>query len=286
MDIVITPQARCTTDPPSTEFGVRVQPFVLVAHARSGSSLLMDALGQHPHILNCDELFGDTEEERPDLPLSFQRFNPSSPIRYRNSQSGRDFLHHIFYEAAHPLPLRAVGCKILHNQCLFSPSARTVWTFLRSRRDIRIIRLFRRNLLAAWVSLETAFQTQQWHLAPDLESHEREKRIEVPPQSVSIPKFEGYAREVLSFQHRSDRRFRNHATISIEYHADLCRAFDPSMQRIYGFLGLDNYPPRMRTAKQRRRPLRDQVTNYDEIVHHFRDTPLLPHVLVPPSDEE
>jgi LPS sulfotransferase NodH len=256
------------------------QRFVVLSHSRSGSTLLLNALGQHPHVLACGELFNDEDRDRDEMPAGFQLHNPASPIRYQNNSSGHDFLHHILYEADYPAPVAAVGWKLLYDQALHPPTARTVWSFLQSRRDIRVIRLCRQNLLEAWVSLQTAMETGQWHVQVD----SVREVVAVPPVTVSISAFEAYVHEILGFLKDSDARFCGHSTIEVEYQRDLCSNFAGTMSRIQEFLGLEYHASVPGLRKLAHQTLRSRVSNYDEILLHFQRTPLLSHV-VPPNHE-
>jgi LPS sulfotransferase NodH len=249
--------------------------FVVLSHARSGSTLLIHALGQHPHVLACGELFNDEDTDRDEMPAGFQLHNPASPIRYQNNTSGHDFLHHILYEAGYPATVAVVGWKLLYDQALHPPAARTVWSFLQSRRDIRVIRLFRQNLLEAWVSLQTAKETGQWHVPVDSDRHV----VAVPPVTVSIPEFEGYIHQMVGFLKDSDARFCGHSTIEVEYQRDLCSNFTGTMRRIQEFLGLECHASAPRLRKLAHQTLRSSVSNYDDILLHFQRTPLLSYVV-------
>jgi LPS sulfotransferase NodH len=253
---------------------MRIERFVILAHARSGSTLLMNALGQHPHVLACGELFNDVQTHRSEMPASFQLHNPGSPSRYQDNASGRDFLNHILYEAEHPEPIAAVGWKLLFDQALHPPAARTAWSFLQSRRDIRVIRLVRQNLLEAWVSLQIALQSGQWHVAADSVKNV----ITVPPLTVSIPEFEGYVRQIASLLEDSKKTFCHHSITELEYQSDLCCNFARTMERIHEFLGLQCHPTAPPLRKLAEQPLRSRVSNFEEVLLHFHGSPFQRYV--------
>lgn len=240
---------------------VAVRLFIVLGHGRSGSNLLRFALADHPHIHMAGELFNDSESHRRKLCRAVNR------EYFRDGTSGAGFLERCFFGALYPERCQAAGFKLFYNQARESP-ADDVWPLLRRHTELRVVRLLRRNLFAAWVSHEVAFMTDDWTLMVE----ENRQATQVRPFAIDPWRCQGFFEETERYIRWADDFFAEHESIRVEYEADLCGDFAATMGRVQEFLGLARHEVTPSVKKQSSRPLREQVTNYDSLRRYFRST--------------
>jgi LPS sulfotransferase NodH len=252
--------------------------FLLLAHARSGSNLLMCGLFKQRNVHMFAELFNELEEERRrSFRASFQDCKtasvPHASVKldenefYHDGEDGARFLERaVFYR--HARESVAVGFKMFFHQARSTENARKVWQYLICDPEIRIIHLMRRNLLESFVSLQLAFQTDQWIFPRNGEAPP------VPPPLYVCPKeCADYFRNVLAGRRWAREQFRDHPSIEVEYEEDLCRRFQATMNRVQEFLGVPRRRSRRMLRKQAQRRPSEQISNYAELKAHFAPTP-------------
>ncbi|MFB6246597.1 MAG: Stf0 family sulfotransferase [Candidatus Pacearchaeota archaeon] len=120
------------------------QKIIVLAHARSGSNSLMDALNKHPKIDLLREPFN---ESRPNWKKGLKNYKKE----LKDSKSLNKILQKIFKKHN--------GFKTLVYQI-----PKKYGKNLFSRRGMKVIVLYRKNKLKSAVSLEIAKQTRAWHV--------------------------------------------------------------------------------------------------------------------------
>jgi len=252
--------------------------FLILAHARSGSNLLMCGLFKQRNVHMFAELFNELEEERRRaFRASFQDCKTASVPHpsveldenefYHDGEDGAAFLERaIFYR--HARESVAVGFKMFFHQARSSENARKVWQHLICDREVRVIHLMRRNLLESFLSLQLAFQTDHW-----IFPRNGEAPPVPPPLHLSPKECEDYFRNVLAGRRWARQKFRGHPSIEVEYEADLCRGFQATVHRVQDFLGVPRRRARRLLRKQARVGPREQIGNYAELKAHFAGTP-------------
>jgi LPS sulfotransferase NodH len=236
--------------------------FVVVCHARTGSTLLVDAVGQHPQAKVWGELFT--------LDLDARRAHAMPDEPFTDGEDGAAYLDRLF-AAAEREGFAAAGFKLMlsHGR---TGAASTLWRYLAERRDIRVIFLRRRDLLACFVSLQIASRTQRWHAAATDDVVERTEPEVVDPEALA--RYFGF---IADRWRDVEALFAHHPQLAVEYERDLCHAFAPTMQRVLRFLDLPEFKPRAGYRKLEQRDIRERVANYDELARRFAATPYARH---------
>lgn len=255
--------------------GVR---FVVLAHERSGSTLLASALGQHPRIVMFGELFNDEDDARYEAYLQGVSKYGRGPAEngdsaYHCGDDGAEFLARIYQ--ANGKKGYAVGFKIHYNQGSVA-SVQTAWQFLTTHTDIRVIQLERANLLDAYVSLQTAIQTGEWARITDDPIADSAPTLTLDPMEC-INYFQTIERQA----RRARRAFRHHRLLHLVYERDLCQRFDDSLRRAQEFLGVLTFPVAPLTHKQSALPLGERIGNFSRLADFFTGSPYEHYFKVP-----
>lgn len=245
-----------------------VVPFLILSRGRTGSTYLHQLLDSHSSCICFEEIFAD--RNLPPLPEAYpaDRVEPmQSSAALRVTEPVR-FLHEFVY-ADYPPEIRAVGFKLFYFHARVGNGAR-LWEYLRGAAQIRIVHLGRRNILRMFTSMKIALKTGCWW-SHDGSPGLAEKRVALDPAE-----FERYVREVEQARREGDRMFAHHPMLRIDYEDfESHTAGNPRIDDLLGFLGLPASP--LCTPMQRQNPerLRDLIANYDELMAHFSDTPLI-----------
>jgi hypothetical protein len=232
--------------------------FVVLAHARSGSSMVIHALQHHPQIVCFGELFVASR-------ISFNTDgydNYSGKLIYLRNRQPLKFLEKSVF-APYRNDVRAVGFKLFPDQLVssrFSP----VWDWLCSDRDVHVIMLQRRNLLSTYASLLIARKTGNFGISS--ESHRTDTTISIE-FSDCLNEFE------------KRKKYHEDALQSLQankvlqvYYEDMVAGLSAQFAVIQEFLGVEPVSPTINSVKKEVRPLSDVITNYDELRGRFSGT--------------
>jgi len=126
--------------------------FIILAHGRTGSSLLTTLLDSHPQIIAFSELFhkDDAARNRMSEAVGKGIGENENPAWYLNT--------HVF--RTYPDEIRAAGFKMLYGHA-GDPPWQLVWEYLQSSR-VSVVHLKRRNLLDRYLSSRLASRSQLW----------------------------------------------------------------------------------------------------------------------------
>lgn len=269
------------------------KPFIILGNARTGSSMLVQALNSHPQIVCFRELFNGTHDF---VDFSVDGYdNFSGRDRARRAEDPIAFLQERIFRDWPP-DVSAVGFKLLHVQA---------WDFaellehLRRDVDLYVLHLQRRNVLRTLTSLKLANQSDIWledrQSRPKLTRANMMRALRYPPAIVRSAR-RWVKRSNLPMQHRGarvaispselfeflvairmrtdyyDAAFADHPSMAIFYE-DLVERREETLEAAQAFLGVE--PRELSTTLQRQNPepLRDLIENYDELYEAFRDNP-------------
>ena len=237
--------------------------FILLAHPRSGSNLVAYSLAAHSQVAMLSEVLSQWPHVR-------QRCanGPRHSAAYEEGTDGARFLDQKVFLHDGPRGVRYCGFKIFYDHARFDPDVKTAWNYILENRDIRIIHLRRRNLLASKVSLDVALLTGQWVV----ENTGKGAPKFVAPFAADPADYEFHFNQLHAFQTWADRVFVHHQVMELEYERDLFAEFPATMSRVFDFLGLAAETPQMRIQKQSSRSPSEQLTNFTELREHFRHT--------------
>jgi len=233
--------------------------FVILGHPRCGSFLLLYALNQHPRIVTFAELFLRWEPSRRD-------FHAIDGGRwYRDGDDGAAFLRDAVYVPRGERDV--IGFKLFYEQAPARPAA-SAWDYLAGERDLRVIHLYREQLLESLVSQEIAKITDEWMVHRGAAQPPRQ----LPPFELSPERCRQHFDTVLADRRRALDKLAGLPRLEIEYRA-LCDDFDTSVAACCRHLGVAPIRAEKQLVKQAARPVREQVANYDALVRHFAATP-------------
>ena len=139
-----------------------------------------------------------------------------------------------------------------------------LWDWLVGEKDIAVISLHRRNLLSYFLSLEVARRAGKWMLQPGATR---------PSEAISIDAEraeEAFERRV-RYQTRIRERFAQHPFLELSYE-DLTGNTQAALDQIQSFLGVEKLALAPKTLRQEVRPLREAISNYDELARRWRGT--------------
>ena len=218
--------------------------FIVLSEERSGSTLLVEELHRRwPEIRSKGECFSELIRSESD---DFE------------SVARRTFLDDSGEEI--------VGCKIFSGH-VSEPQLRA----LLQLEGMRVIILRRRNQLRSYVSFKIAKKTKEWHWN---QFRLRDQPLTAEKRSITIDKRELFKGIIIS-----NNRFQwfERATVGIPridvWYEDLSAHLDDELRRVATFLGAgapahENSP---RLKRQNPEPLRDLVTNFDEVSEFLED---------------
>lgn len=236
--------------------------FIVLGHARSGSSLLSHALSEHDSIKMYGELFHESEDDR-------RRYSKVGERFYWDGDDGAQFLRHVVFNRRRLAGETAIGFKIFYDHARKDSNARAVWDYLASDTDIRVIHLSRKNLLEVRVSLEIALRNKRW----DQPIGTQKKDTEFEPVLIGKEKCEAFFNKILAYRRWAQDCFRRHLVLEVEYEEHLCKDFQATMNKVQSFLGVPCRPAQKLLEKQASRSSHEQIINYCELKEFFRDTP-------------
>jgi LPS sulfotransferase NodH len=237
--------------------------YLITCPARSGSTLLTWCLRAHPQICAHGELFGRDDPlnlyglaggHSGPLELALRRMRDRDPVR---------FLHDVAFEAG---DRRAVGVKFKYEELLLRH-----WAALRRSigrdRSIRILHLQRENLLERYLSQRVATEVTHVYNVTSEGARPDETAVALSPRDC-------LADFALTQERATTVRqlFAGHPVLELTYER-LDADRDATLAEVQAFLGVDVVALEPRSVKLRTRPLRDAISNYDELKAALAATP-------------
>jgi len=257
--------------------------FVIVSNARTGSTMLVDALNSHPRVRCFREIFNRL---RPEIDYAVPGYDGTN--RDHINQRYLDpaaFLRAQVYgpEAA---TMDAIGFKVHYGHFEGFPKLLGV---LQEDTGIRVIHLVRRNALRALVSLRLAETTGEWArfrrtemtVGGAVRSGRRRLRAaavrfglrkgSAPSVRLSPEECVSYFEETSSLAAEYAASFASHTVLNVTYE-ELLEMRDVVFEATLDFLGVERAPLQTTLERQRPEPLRVLIENYDEIAATLRGT--------------
>jgi LPS sulfotransferase NodH len=272
-----------------TDFYVR---FIVLGQGRTGSTMLVQALDSHPAILCFGEIFNAST---PSISFGVPGYDrtPGADLELRARDPQRFLRERIFCD--HGPAVRAVGFKFHYDHFWRHEGLIDI---LVADRGLKIVHLLRRNRLRTFVSLKIAEATGQWFefppeppLASRLKPSTLTKALRdpkralaairrrlddgpAPPAERASPsrpaimvdeeEFREYCRRGAYSEVRWEELMQAHEILRISYE-DLVSDRDVKVAQVQQFLGLDPAPTEVSLRKQNPEPLRELISNYDEL---------------------
>jgi len=236
--------------------------FILLGNARSGSTLVAQAINAHPSVFMCDELFHPHLEERKGQLTDPNRILCSLDRFYNDSDDPVEFLQTHLYRRDYPQAVEAAGFKLFHEHARQQPGAR-LWKHLGDSPQCRVIHLIRPRLIESYVSEQIAWQTGIWEEPANGPSSTQSSRR--GRHHVDIKAFKHYADSMIDYWESARILFARHEVLEIDYERDLVANFEETMRQIQRLLGIDVQPLPKKLKKQAKQPVEERAVNFAEL---------------------
>ena len=234
------------------------QKFIVLTHARSGSSMLVATLGQHPEIIRFQEIFTSGS-----IGFNTEGFDNNSEkmIRLRN-RCPIEFLQRQIF-SSYPSSIKAVGFKLFPEQ-IDNKHLSSVWDWIVANKSIRIILLTRDNLLEAYVSKLIALKTNGFRCMYESDRTNTTVNVNFEDCLSEFQKRHVYNQKALE-------QLKHHKLLCLEYE-EVVRDLDNSFRKLQEFLGVTVQPISVVSLKKEVRPMSEVIENYAELRERFSDT--------------
>jgi len=220
--------------------------FVICTMPRSGSHMLRTALHNHSKMRCHGEEFNVVAGHNSDLTKE-QVFEKVYGINPEAEASG--FIHHLhmfsFQRPKHPWAT-------LQDDLVNIP-------------DLKVIHLYRFNLLKQYVSNSIANNTKIWHRLHESHDHP-DKVVNIRPDKLLMN-----FKMTLRLNKKALDDFKNHEYITV-MHEKFVTKYEEEIERVQKFLDADVETIQPITLKQEVRPLTEIISNYDEVENVLRGT--------------
>ena len=239
--------------------------FVVIAHGRSGSTMLSLALASHPNVAMYLEIFHQDPsgrgryfraDERRSAVLGRIGVRRNARV-YEGGEDPLAFLADAVFYPRRSKRIRAVGFKLLHNFCIAGHARDLLWEGLAATGNLRIICLRRKDLVAAFVSHEVARRTGKWTYFEG----SRAAPAPAKPFVADLAAFTLFASEIEANEQMLRSRFKGKNVFELTYEDDLEDSFTSTSRRLQEFLDLPVHPLVTRTRRTPARELPVQVSN-------------------------
>jgi len=265
--------------------------FVILGHARTGSTLLAQALNSHPRIMCFGEVF-NWVHHYVDFALDGYDDSNIDDFNLRKNDPAAFLQKRIFCQP--PGMSSAVGFKLHYFHCSPPWGFTTLLDHLAQDKGIRILHLQRRNMLRslasekiaavtgdysrirlmtrlrsipkAFVHPARAFKRARTLVAQNVLRGRMPRRV-----TLSVEECRAYFEETKSAVKQHDELFREHDKLSLFYE-EILSARDDVFARAQSFLGVEPQVLTVALRKQSPDDLRALIENYDELRKAFADT--------------
>ncbi len=223
--------------------------FVIIAPARSGSTLLSSALAAHPDI-ECKAEVLDKNSEYINNPYKFGNVYKYLDLCYQTDKSNS-------------------GYKILYSQWAKIPDVKE---YFQDKKDIYIIHLFRDNLFESYISLLRSQRSGVWNVSKNKEIEHTNEMITVEPWKCLE-----YFNKTLEQKKEIDNILNKHKILQLTY-LGLCNNYRNCLDLIYNFLDVKIIqPPEKATQRLEQLTMHSRVENYQLLKERFRETKYAPY---------
>jgi hypothetical protein len=264
--------------------------FVILAHARTGSTLLSRALNSHPRVLCFGEVFNWVHHY---VDYALDGYDSSNKdLNRRNSDPVAFLQERIFCPP--PGARTAVGFKLHYFHCSSPWGFPALLDYLAQDKGVQIIHLQRRNMLRSLASQKLTAMTGDYaririltrlSSAPKAFIHPAKafhrarailaqnlRRSPVPSSvTLSVEECKAYFEETTAAVARHEELFRDHETLPVFYE-EILSSREEVFARAQSFLGVEPRILAVDLRKQNPQDLRALIENYEELREAFAGT--------------
>lgn len=211
--------------------------FIILTRSRTGSNLLVSYLNNHTNIYMRGEVFHKLSNRDPQKVLEkYFRIQPQS--------------------------IHASGFKIFYYHPLDGPCEQ-LWELLKNDNSIKIIHLYRKNLINTLVSRKIALKTNAW--SSEKKSN-LNKKIYVNPVQL-----ENEIKKTIQWQNVFNKLFQEHNIFHL-YYEDFIKDQNKTLENIQNFLNIPINILNTHLKKQQKKRLDKVILNHDELKKYFSNT--------------
>ncbi len=241
--------------------------FVLLCFPRSGSTLLISALGAIPGVRQGMEVFnpelgGDADWVDWRKAALADLYGPE--VSYLDERGYLDEGRFNLALLTERFFAEFDGTKVMYDQLgLDSP----VWDALTAMPDLRVI-VLRRNVVEAALSFARALNTNIWHVA---------STDEVPPSptlDVDVDFVRWFYDHFCAREQLVTSKFDSSQMLEVSYE-ELVTDWAETLDRLQTWLGLEAKPVPKMFRKRTDGKVTETVRNFDDLAAHYADHPVL-----------
>jgi len=229
-------------------------PFVILCGERTGSTLLVELLDQHPALRVYNEPFNGLRGIR-------------SPVRRRRFHDTDDgaWAVDMIFRKRRMRPRAAVGFKMIHTHAPAGP-LHNAWRRLSEIANLLVIDLVRDNLLEVMVSHRLADFTGRWR------SSLKGARPDPGPVFLSPYDCLEYFERCEQLRKAALDWFPSQQRIPVTYES-LTKNPQAVLEAIWPALGVEAFAPSLGMFKQETKAIRERVENFEHLEEFMRNTP-------------
>lgn len=215
--------------------------FIIVSNPRSGSTLLVNLLNNHPNITCKGEILGDEDVYGIISRMTATRLS----IHVRAMFSWASSSH-------------IIGAKVQLHQ--FKEVPMTIERMYQLLKKPKLLILYRKNLLESYVSLKIAEATGSWYSCKPQKTHK---------VKVDWEDFEQYCRRrkkewEMFFKFAHNARVDPKDMLIVEFDDLLDSQKDVTMKRIFEWFELKQVSTKATSVRQNPAPLSEKIENWNE----------------------
>jgi LPS sulfotransferase NodH len=229
--------------------------FIILSHGRTGSTVLVRTLAQHPRIQAYEELFHGSMDWR--LTANGQK--------YTEGEDAGAFCRDVVFRDPNDSGKPTVGFKIFFFHARNTAAEYEAWKYLSGDRSIRVIYLLRKNMFDSWVSEQRSRRSGTWYLQPR----------ETPPPAHTDPIFidpttcRHYFEQTTAEIEWARLAFRHHESMQTTFE-ELQADFPAGVNRVVRFLGEQDMQVTTPFERLNTVSHAQGVSNYEELVTYFQ----------------
>lgn len=183
-------------------------------------------------------------------------------LLYLYRSDPRTFLYKIVFDSQEK---RIAGFKIKTDE-IFRWPYRHLRSALRNDTDIKVVHLYRANLIDQFISLKVVNDQTGVTLI-----HSEEKRPNVRPFNANVREFQTFLKNILRREQKSLDLYSGHRSFSISYE-EAVSADAGALNNMQHFLGVTPKPLETTTLKILNQPTSEILLNYQEIKDIYQES--------------
>lgn len=233
--------------------------FIILGSSRTGSNFLQSLLNSHNNVVCHGELL----HFRPEKAI-YTKDNhfPFSKFETKKNKEIVKFLNSI-YSYGYTPDTKAVGFRVHYPQ--FGDYGAELKYYFNYMPGLKIIHLYRKNLLNSYLSLQLALKTNKWSL------NKNDKNIIYDPITLDYKSLVKYFKNIENRFQSMNTFFKNKELVKVSYE-ELLDSRDRKLVEILQFLNLPKKKLSSHFKKQLIQKPSDVILNYHTLKRKFRES--------------